>query len=250
MTPEHKDGGGAGSELLYRKKPVVVEAVRWTGKVIEPSPVPSWISESINMVPGELGSLVRIGDVVHLCSLEGEMKAQPGDWIIRGVKGELYPCKPDIFAATYEPASAPVVAPVQPWRFTTGTLHGKEDESWMEPHPEGQWYARADVDAVLASAGTQVLEATGSDFMGLSFAEARRIILDMPLETARGMAISLLIQNNFLRSASPQSCVAPSKGEMTDAAKEPDPTGCRWRPCTHPDCSCTRAAGVKEVDRG
>lgn len=37
-------------------------------------------------------------------TLEGVMRADPGDWIIRGVKGELYPCKPDIFAATYDPA--------------------------------------------------------------------------------------------------------------------------------------------------
>jgi hypothetical protein len=36
--------------------------------------------------------------------MEGVMKASPGDWIIKGVKGEFYPCKPDIFAATYEPA--------------------------------------------------------------------------------------------------------------------------------------------------
>jgi hypothetical protein len=40
---------------------------------------------------------------VTIHTLEGVMEAVPGDWIIRGVKGELYPCKPDIFAATYEP---------------------------------------------------------------------------------------------------------------------------------------------------
>ena len=41
---------------------------------------------------------------MSILTLEGVVIAQPGDWIIRGVKGELYPCKPDIFAATYEPA--------------------------------------------------------------------------------------------------------------------------------------------------
>jgi len=45
--------------------------------------------------------IVKTGDGLSE-SLEGTMTAQPGDWIIRGVKGELYPCKPDIFAATYE----------------------------------------------------------------------------------------------------------------------------------------------------
>lgn len=60
---------------------------------------------------------VALGDVVfhpsregpgHLtiATLEGVMRAEVGDWIIRGVKGELYPCKPDIFAATYEPVTA------------------------------------------------------------------------------------------------------------------------------------------------
>ena len=42
-------------------------------------------------------------------TVEGDHTALPGDWIIRGVKGEFYPCKPDIFAATYEPATPPVM---------------------------------------------------------------------------------------------------------------------------------------------
>ena len=43
------------------------------------------------------------GHVIAIDTLEGEMHADPGDWIIRGVQGEFYPCKPDIFEATYEP---------------------------------------------------------------------------------------------------------------------------------------------------
>jgi hypothetical protein len=42
-------------------------------------------------------------DELIISTLEGDLRASPGDWIIRGVKGEFYPCKPDIFAATYEP---------------------------------------------------------------------------------------------------------------------------------------------------
>ncbi|WP_324541986.1 hypothetical protein [Thauera sp.] len=42
--------------------------------------------------------------VIQIDTLEGEMEADPGDWILRGVKGECYPCKPDIFAMTYDPA--------------------------------------------------------------------------------------------------------------------------------------------------
>ena len=54
-----------------------------------------------------MNAIIRQG---HCCifirTLEGEMTATQGDWIIKGVKGEFYPCKPDIFAATYEPADA------------------------------------------------------------------------------------------------------------------------------------------------
>jgi hypothetical protein len=50
------------------------------------------------------GSITASDDgSLNIVTLEGVMRADPGDWIIRGVKGELYPCKPDIFAATYEP---------------------------------------------------------------------------------------------------------------------------------------------------
>lgn len=50
--------------------------------------------------------------MLHVRTLEGVMGANVGDWIIKGVQGEFYPCKPDIFAATYEPADAPPSAPV------------------------------------------------------------------------------------------------------------------------------------------
>lgn len=78
--------------MKFRKKPVVIEAIQWTGQN-----------------EGELANFMRQpavsqGKGLLIDTLEGEMRADPGDWIIRGVKGEFYPCKPDIFAATYEPA--------------------------------------------------------------------------------------------------------------------------------------------------
>jgi hypothetical protein len=87
--------------VKFRKKPVVIEAFQWTGDTKQTED-PEWIVEAI-----------RNGDVsfIDCCTpkmklvirtLEGNMVAKPGDWIIRGVKGELYPCKPDIFEATYE----------------------------------------------------------------------------------------------------------------------------------------------------
>jgi len=90
--------------LQFRKKPVVIEAMQWDGNQFVGSP-PDWIGDAINQRPGAEGSIIRIGDEVRIATLEGDMATKPGDWIIRGVKGELYPCKPDIFAATYEPAA-------------------------------------------------------------------------------------------------------------------------------------------------
>lgn len=78
----------------FRKKPVVIEAVQFNGELtsIEALHIPE--------VSQQFGS-----KTVQIPTLEGVMTAQPGDWIIKGVKGEFYPCKPDIFEATYERAS-------------------------------------------------------------------------------------------------------------------------------------------------
>ena len=80
----------------YRKKPVVIEAVQ-----VKPSTFDDPHPNSEH-VPG-----VRY-DPIKRCAmidtLEGTMRADMWDWIITGVKGEVYPCKPDIFEATYEPA--------------------------------------------------------------------------------------------------------------------------------------------------
>lgn len=82
----------------FRKRPVVIEAVQFTG---------SNLFECLRFM-GEPESVVnnlelKATDRPIIHTLEGDMYTSPGDWIIRGVKGELYPCKPDIFAATYEP---------------------------------------------------------------------------------------------------------------------------------------------------
>ena len=85
----------------FRKKPVVIEAVQWKGRKIICPPGPEWFADA-----EENGTMVLAGDTLRIKTLEGEMIANPGAWIIRGVKGEIYPCKPDIFEATYEPATA------------------------------------------------------------------------------------------------------------------------------------------------
>jgi hypothetical protein len=86
--------------MRYRKKPVVIEAVQVT---LDDMARPQWLTEAI-----ESGRVYwQGGDDPYYTieTLEGRMRANLLDYIIRGVKGELYLCKPDIFAATYEPAA-------------------------------------------------------------------------------------------------------------------------------------------------
>jgi hypothetical protein len=78
----------------YRKKPVVIEAVKWDGT-----------TESANEIikfakPNAMWHYNHNHMTIH--TLEGDMSAQVGDFIIKGVQGEFYPCKPGIFEATYE----------------------------------------------------------------------------------------------------------------------------------------------------
>jgi hypothetical protein len=89
----------------YRKKPVVIDAVQWLGVGVA-GPCPKWLAEALDNTPDEPGGVMRMGNEVHIGTLEGVMVAKPDDWIIKGIKGELYPCKPDIFEATYEPVHA------------------------------------------------------------------------------------------------------------------------------------------------
>jgi hypothetical protein len=98
---------------LFRKKPVEVEA--WQVPCFEYlDPVGSWnATVPAWLVEAEKAGTVKVVDRPHesdwahiaITTLEGTMLASPSDWIIQGVKGELYPCKPDIFAATYEPVT-------------------------------------------------------------------------------------------------------------------------------------------------
>jgi hypothetical protein len=88
----------------FRKKPVVVEAIQWTGSNLE---------EIRNFVGGDLiedwmeffdikRELKKMLVSIAIDTLEGTMRVDYGDYIIKGVKGEFYPCKSDIFLATYE----------------------------------------------------------------------------------------------------------------------------------------------------
>ena len=75
----------------FQKRPVVIEAVQYHGPNFD---------EIEEFVGGD--AEFRAGELI-VATLEGPLRASPGDWIIKGIKGEFYPCKPDIFTATYEP---------------------------------------------------------------------------------------------------------------------------------------------------
>lgn len=93
---------------FYRKKPVIIEAVQLTwknwshvceflGSIISPSN-PARQSDEFSAHCGELGPYIEL----TIPTLEGDHIAKHGDWIIKGIASEFYPCKPDIFEATYD----------------------------------------------------------------------------------------------------------------------------------------------------
>ena len=79
--------------MKYRKKPVEVEAIQYNGR--NSADIHEFCGEFVREPVGE--------EYLEIVTLEGIMRAQPGDYIIKGVKGEFYPCKPDVFEQTYEP---------------------------------------------------------------------------------------------------------------------------------------------------
>jgi hypothetical protein len=94
MTSARQPPGAAGR---FRKRPVEIEAWWWDGMATADQR-PEWVNAACKADHNE--------GVLAIKTLEGTMWAQAGDWIIRGVKNEVYPCKPDIFAATYDAIEA------------------------------------------------------------------------------------------------------------------------------------------------
>ena len=80
--------------MKYRKKPVIVDVILWDGG--NKGEVERFMGQKIDH------AYTSTNDILMIPTLEGYMSAYKGDWIIKGVKGEFYPCKPDIFNMTYE----------------------------------------------------------------------------------------------------------------------------------------------------
>lgn len=119
----------------FRKKPVVVGAVQFSGtnhaEVFAFCPIARNDADDPESVSNRL----------WIPTLEGGHVASPGDWIIKGVKGEFYPCKPDIFDATYEPATSS--------RASCEILRG---ESWCGAHSARAQYCEQSVKALVGYA--------------------------------------------------------------------------------------------------
>ena len=95
----------------YRKKPVEIEARRWDGTEAEGQKLVDWANPwgtKLNLIGMPQKQVLSIDDdpelywLLSIPTLEGTMFVNPGDYVIKGVKDEFYPCKPDIFATTYE----------------------------------------------------------------------------------------------------------------------------------------------------
>ena len=86
--------------MKYRKKPIVIDAFKYELKNMHPdkSAMPIWVLHALQN--GDITATAN--NRMSIETEEGVMTVSEGDWIIRGVAGELYPCKPDIFAATYD----------------------------------------------------------------------------------------------------------------------------------------------------
>lgn len=95
----------------FTKKPVIIEARQLVGNNADLHSVYKWVEANTQgsfdpldeIIPASGVSIDPATGFLLIATLEGIMQAKPGDWIIQGVKGEFYPCKPDIFDMTYSP---------------------------------------------------------------------------------------------------------------------------------------------------
>lgn len=114
--------------MKFRKKPIIIEAVQLQCEEQRPDvtpeywpfkETPDWLTQAMDdgiLYP----KYAYDSDFFHMevSTLEGKMLVSPGDWIIRGVNGELYPCKPDIFEKTYDKVELPKEIPLSPLTIT------------------------------------------------------------------------------------------------------------------------------------
>lgn len=109
----------------YRKKPIVIEAWVFDGLLDSSKTLPQEIKDAGNSI-----RLAQDG-TLRIATLEGDMFANVGDFIIKGIKGEIYPCKPDIFEATYELAEESIET--QPISQKGTCSYCEKEGKWQDP---------------------------------------------------------------------------------------------------------------------
>lgn len=205
----------------YRKKPVVIEAFQMTeARRMDNSEWPNWLNEAWNKNEGDSGALFRkdmdapMPDLLCIWTLEGVHLVDWGDWIIRGVKGELYPCKPDIFAATYEPADFDATPgeeahSVVEWSAErVATLLAQRDAPPKDGTALHAWAMQLVRDVAAQQAAQPVASIADWEEIGTVLASVADNLGDMPIsdewaaKTAK-RAWSLLERNNYFRAAQP-----------------------------------------------
>lgn len=90
--------------MKYKKKPVIIDAIQWTGSNL--GEIIDFVGKDLIIETYDAGyqaGATPLGVGLKIRTLEGDMNVSFGDFIIKGVKSEFYPCKPDIFKETYEP---------------------------------------------------------------------------------------------------------------------------------------------------
>lgn len=123
----------------YRKKPVEIQAVQWDGTYHGATPIIDWVLSHGGTARYVCDENCTLAHYIAIDTLEGRMVAGEGDWIIRGVAGEFYPCKPDIFAVTYEITKQPPRAPQEVGVRMTDTLRDKI-AAVLNSHVAGWYY--------------------------------------------------------------------------------------------------------------
>jgi hypothetical protein len=148
------------SERRWRKKPVEIEAVQWTGK--NRNEIREFAGNQVQFG----GKPDALGRTLYIFTLEGRLSAPDGAWIIKGIKGEFYACDEQVFAASYEPAAAYLAQHTraeaaearvkvleEALRDAQGNLQAAEKSSDLSSALTKQYFLRAldDVTAALAA---------------------------------------------------------------------------------------------------
>lgn len=137
----------------YRKKPVHVQAIKFTGA--NSNDVARFVGEEDDGIPYS-----ETCDYFEIETLEGDMKASKGDYIIRGVAGEFYPCKPDIFKATYEEVDQDgnrVNSTQYPESANTPVMTVAAILEWLEGEKEDIEATRKNTEASYGALGTMTV---------------------------------------------------------------------------------------------